>query len=129
MNNPPRVVLLGKLSTRGESFHKALKGVCSVKWIARKSEFRTNPLLFPFHVIREFIHLLKQCQSVPEGSRPTVIVHSIGADTIPAFVATVQRKSPQSKGSEPKSFDHALPCGQTKRPGAVNGRSTHRISR
>jgi glycosyltransferase involved in cell wall biosynthesis len=81
------VVLLGRLSTPGESLHKALQSICAVKWIARKSEFRANPLAFPFHIVREFLRLLSVCQSVPEGRRPTVIVHFIGMDTIPAFAA------------------------------------------
>jgi len=87
LESRPRVVLLGRLSTRGESLHKAMQSVCAVKWIARKSESRTNPLLLPLHVIREFMHLLRLCLSFPLGSRPIVIVHPVGPDTIPAFAA------------------------------------------
>ena len=86
LDNPPRVVLLGKLSAHGESFYSALQSVCTVKWIARKSGFRTNPVLFPIRFVREFLRLLALCQSVPEGRRPIVIVHCIGLDAIPAFV-------------------------------------------
>lgn len=85
MESRPKVVLLGRFSARGETLHNAMQSVCAVRWIARKSESRTNPLLLPLHVIREFVHLLKLCLSVPLGSRPTVIVHPIGPDTIPAF--------------------------------------------
>jgi len=85
LDNPPKVVLLGKLSAHGESFHRALQSVCTVKWIARKSEFRTNPVLFPLRIVREFLRLLTLCQSVPEDRRPIVIVHSIGLDAIPAL--------------------------------------------
>ena len=86
MDNPPRVVLLGKLSAHGESFHSALQSVCTVKWIARKSVFRTNPVLFPISIVRELLRLLVLCQSVPEDRRPIVIVHFIGLDAIPAFI-------------------------------------------
>jgi glycosyltransferase involved in cell wall biosynthesis len=79
------VVLLGRVSTRGESFHRALQGICTVKWIARKSEFKSDPALFPFRVIREFLRLLVVFRSLPEDRRPIVIVHSIGIDAIPAF--------------------------------------------
>jgi glycosyltransferase involved in cell wall biosynthesis len=85
LDSRPRVVLLGRLSAQGESLHRALQSVCTVKWIARKSEFRTNPVLFPFRIIREFLRLLAMVQSVPEDKRPIVIVHCIGLDAIPAF--------------------------------------------
>jgi len=81
------VVLLGRLSIHGEALHKALQNVCTVRWVARKSELRTDPVRFPFRLLREFFRLLTVCQSVPEAKRPIVIVHSIGPDTIPALVA------------------------------------------
>ena len=87
MDNPPRLVLLGRLTTQGESLYRALRTVCTTKWVARKSEFKTDPLLFPLRIIREFLRLLALCRSVPEDRRPTVIVHHIGIDAIPALAA------------------------------------------
>ena len=86
MDGRPHVVLLSRLSIRGETLHRALQEVCAVKWIARRSEFRTDPLRFPVALFREFLRLLATCQLFPEGRRPIVIVHSIGPDAIPAFV-------------------------------------------
>ncbi len=79
------MILISRLSTRGEVFFKSLQGVCSVRWIARKSEFRTNPVYSVLSLLREFFHLLRACKSSREGGRPTVIVHSIGPDAIPAI--------------------------------------------
>jgi glycosyltransferase involved in cell wall biosynthesis len=88
LDNRPQVVLLSRLSI-GETLHKALQNVCTVKWIARKSEFRTDPVRFPLHLLREFFRLLAPCLSLrqfPKAKRPIVIVHSIGLDAIPAFI-------------------------------------------
>jgi len=83
----PKVVLLGRLSIHGEALHKALQNVCTVRWIARKSELRTNPVRFPLGLLRVFFRLLTACRSVPEAKRPIIIVHSIGLDAIPALAA------------------------------------------
>lgn len=65
--------------------YRALQEVCSVKWIARKSEFRIDPITFPLHFLREFSRLLKVCLSAPQAKRKIVIVHSIGLDAILAL--------------------------------------------
>ncbi|MDA4121296.1 MAG: glycosyltransferase, partial [Thaumarchaeota archaeon] len=56
-----------------------------VKWIARKSEFRKDPVRLPLLLFRVFLRLLAACQSVPRAECPIVIVHLIGLDAIPAF--------------------------------------------
>ena len=77
--------MLSRLSIHGETLHKALQNICTVKWIARKSEFGTNPVKFPLLLLREFLRLLMTCQSVPEAKRIIIIVHFIGLDVVPAF--------------------------------------------
>lgn len=79
------MVLLSELSSRGEALHKALRSVCAVRWIARKSEFRADPVRLPLLLFREFLHLLGACRSAPRDRRPIIIVHSVGLDSIPAF--------------------------------------------
>ena len=79
------MVLLSKLSVHGETLHEALQNVCKVKWIARKSEFRTDPLRFPLVLFREFLRLLATCKFVTVAGGPIIIVHSIGPDAIPAL--------------------------------------------
>ena len=86
MDNPHQVVLLSGLSIHGETMHRALQKVCTVKWVARKSEFRTDPVRFPLSLIREFFRLLAACKSVPKSNPPIVIVHFIGLDAIPALI-------------------------------------------
>ena len=80
------MVLLSRLSIHGEILYKALQEVCTVKWIARKSDFRTDPARFPLGFLREFSRLLAVCRSVRHFERQIVIVHSIGLDAILAFV-------------------------------------------
>jgi len=79
--------LLSRLSIHGETLYNALREVCAVKWIARKSDFRTDPARFPLRLFREFSRLLTVCRSVPENQRQIVIVHSIGLEAILAFAA------------------------------------------
>ena len=86
MENHPQVILLSRLSIHGESLYRALQGVCTVKWIARKSDFRTDPARFSLGILREFSRLLAICRSVPRSERQIVIVHSIGLDAILALV-------------------------------------------
>ena len=76
---------MSKLSVHGETLHKALQDVCTVKWIARKSEFRFDPLGVPLALLREFFRLLATCRLVPGLRGPLIIVHSIGLDAIPAL--------------------------------------------
>lgn len=85
MDSRPHVVLLSRLSIHGETLYKALQTVCRVKWIARKSEFNTDPFRFPLRLLREFLRLLAVCQSVPKARRPIIIVHYIGLDAIIPF--------------------------------------------
>jgi len=79
------VVLLSRLSTHGETLYGALQSVCTVKWIARKSEFRTSPFRFPLRLLREFFLLFRLCRSAPNARPQVIIVHSIGLDAILAF--------------------------------------------
>jgi glycosyltransferase involved in cell wall biosynthesis len=85
LDNRPKVVLLSKLSIHGETLYEALQNVCTVKWIARKSDFRTDPFRFPLSLLRVFLRLLAAFQAVPEARRPIVLVHCVGLDAIPAF--------------------------------------------
>jgi glycosyltransferase involved in cell wall biosynthesis len=85
LNNRPQVVLLSRLSIRGETLFKALQNVCTVKWIARKPEFGTDPVRLALHLVREFFRLWATCRSVPETKLPIVLVHFVGLDAIPAF--------------------------------------------
>ena len=85
MDTRPKVVLLCKPSIHGETLYRALQVVCRVKWIARKSEFRTDPVKFPLHLLRELSRLLEVCRLAPQAERPMVIVHSIGLDLVLAF--------------------------------------------
>ncbi len=85
MDIGPRVVLLSRLSVRGETLYRALRDVCAVKWIARKSEFRYDPIRLPLLLFREFLRVLAPCRSAPPGKRPIVIVDSVGLDVIPAI--------------------------------------------
>ena len=79
------MVLLSRLSVHGETLHKALQNVCTVKWIARKSEFKIDPVRFPLLLFRVFFRLLATCQSVPAAKLPIIIVHFVGLDAIPAL--------------------------------------------
>jgi len=81
----PQVVLLYRLSIDGETLFRALQEVCTVKWIARKSEFKTDPFKFPLRIFREFSRLLTVCRLAPKNERQIVIVHSVGLDAILAF--------------------------------------------
>jgi len=81
----PRVVLLSRLSIHGETLYNALREVCTVKWIARRSDFKTDPARFPSSLFREFSRLLAVCRSVPQTQSQIVIVHSIGLEAILAF--------------------------------------------
>lgn len=85
MENRPQVVLVSRLSTHGETLRKALGEVSSVKWIARRSEFKIDPVRFPLLLYREYLRLLAACRAAPRGKPPTVIVQSIDLDAIPAF--------------------------------------------
>ena len=85
MDPRPQVVLLCGLSIHGETLYKALQGVCTVKWIARKSEFRNDPLRFPLRLLRQFSRLLEVCRSAPPTRSPIVIVQSVGLEAIIAF--------------------------------------------
>ena len=78
---------MSRLSIHSETLYKALQNVSTVKWIARKSEFRIDPVRLPLLLLREFLRLLATCQSVPRVKRPIIIVHFIGLDAIPAFAA------------------------------------------
>jgi len=89
LDSRPQVVLLCKLSMHGESLYKALREVCTVRWIARKSEFRSDPVRFPLRLLRQFSRLLEVCRSAPPDSRPIIIVHSAGLDMI---IATAVRR-------------------------------------
>ncbi len=84
MESRPRLVLLGRKSIRGENLHRALRDVCTVKWIARKSEFKPD-IRSPLLLLREFLRLLAACRSAPVAKPPIVIVHAVGLDAIPAF--------------------------------------------
>jgi len=79
------VILLSRLSIQGKTLHEALQNVCMVKWIARKSEFRIDPVRLPLLLFREFLRLLATCRSVSRARNSTIIVHSIGLDAIPAI--------------------------------------------
>ena len=79
------MVLLCKPSIHGETLYKALQEVSTVKWIARKSEFRTDPFRFPLRLLREFSRLLEVCRSAPRAKRPLVIVHTTGLDLVLAL--------------------------------------------
>jgi len=85
LDTRPQVVLLCKPSIHGETLYMALHEVCRVKWIARKSEFRTDPVKFPLHFLRELSRLLEVCRLAPRAKVPMVIVHSIGLDLVLAF--------------------------------------------
>ena len=85
MDNRPQVILLSRLSIHGENLYRALRGVCTVRWIARKSDFRTDPARFSLGILREFSRLLAICRSVPQADRQIVIANSIGLDAILAL--------------------------------------------